>query len=159
MKSTRRTCWQCRKPFTPADRSTVLCSPTCAAAFADGPPVVVDSLRAPTTLAGKRPQLTKPRLDGQGYVIVGGVQQHRLVAAQVLGRPLRSDEHVHHINGDKADNRPENLAIGTHAQHVADHHMQRRATGAGNGAQPYFMQPITELAKSASTRSLRGANQ
>jgi hypothetical protein len=159
MKALRRTCWQCQKPFIPASNSALLCSATCAAAFADGPPVVVESLPAPRTLAGKRPKLKKPRRDGQGYVVIGDMQQHRLVAAQILGRPLRREEMVHHINGDRADNRPENLAIGTHAQHNADHHMQRRATGAGQGALPYFMQPITELAKSASTHDIHGANQ
>lgn len=42
--------------------------------------------------------------------------EHRLVMAGLLGRPLRSDEVVHHRDGDRLDNRPADLELWTTAQ-------------------------------------------
>lgn len=44
------------------------------------------------------------------------VPLHRIVMEETLGRELRGQETVHHINGQRDDNRPSNLELWDHAQ-------------------------------------------
>lgn len=57
-----------------------------------------------------------PRANKNGYVL-----EHILIAEKKVGRPLSTNEVVHHINGIKDDNRPENLLVLTKSEHSALH--------------------------------------
>ncbi len=53
-----------------------------------------------------------PNATKAGYIL-----EHRLVMERRIGRPLLPDEIVHHINGDKFDNRAENLELTDRTEH------------------------------------------
>jgi YHS domain-containing protein len=58
-----------------------------------------------------------------GKTVMNGryVYRYRYVMEQKLGRFLKEGELVHHINGDKEDDRPENLEAHTRAEHINIH--------------------------------------
>jgi len=60
----------------------------------------------------------------------GYIYEHRLVIAQKLNRLLDRREVVHHLNGTRDDNRPENLVVipigGKHSAHTLSKFLQQR---------------------------------
>lgn len=73
-----------------------------------------------------------PDANAQGYIA-----EHRLVAEKKIGRRLKRDEHVHHINQIKDDNRPENIEVMHRTLHRSTRHRnfcklcEKRAHGRG----------------------------
>ena len=55
---------------------------------------------------------------------------HILLMEEILGRPLKENEVVHHINGDKRDNRPENLQVLDRGKHTSLHKQGVAVSGA-----------------------------
>lgn len=57
-----------------------------------------------------------PHANPNGYV-----REHRLVMEQKLGRPLRRDEVVHHLDRNRQNNHPDNLSLfRSNAEHMAE---------------------------------------
>lgn len=143
-----RFCIPCGSTFFPRRGQLVLgrgtaCSKSCAARGDRNPfygrkHSAESMARAVKTKRARGKILTGPRnpswkggryVAKNGYVVirVDGIQrhEHRVVMERHLGRPILSSEMVHHINGNKSDNRIENLEVMSRADHAKHHEADR----------------------------------
>jgi hypothetical protein len=85
------------------------------------------------------------RVSNYGYILLflpehpmsrpdGYVLEHRVVMAEKLGRDLQRDEHVHHKDGDKRNNSPDNLELISMSDHIRLHNLKNpMPRDKGNG--------------------------
>jgi hypothetical protein len=81
-------------------------------------------------------------IDVYGYKVIENstinngvrIKEHRYVMENFLKRKLRKSELIHHINGDKLDNRIENLQIVSRKKHPTIHKLTRAIYGNGKPA-------------------------
>lgn len=75
------------------------------------------------------------KLQKSGYVVVKvageWIAEHRWVMERMLGRPLQRGENVHHRNGLRSDNRPENLELWAISQPYGQRFVDLRCPHCG----------------------------
>jgi hypothetical protein len=111
-------CPHCKRMFRPLRSSSIYCSRPCMWANNGG-----NNTKQESWWINQRGYIDG-RVVGKGGSITR-VKQHRHVAEKVIGRPLLPDEDVHHRNGIKTDNRPENLEVVSHGEHSRHHNIER----------------------------------
>lgn len=68
---------------------------------------------------------------GKSYPKFLGRHLHRQVAEQILGRPLRTGEVVHHIDGNKLNNDPTNIQVlPSQSEHARIHFSKKKGGDA-----------------------------
>ncbi len=87
---------------------------------------------SPRTRETKNNKERKTYIDSDGYLRFkkGDLLVHRWVATKKIGRRLRKGEVVHHCDGDKLNNRPENLKVFKNQhEHNIHHYNNLKKTG------------------------------
>lgn len=81
----------------------------------------------------KRGDVQRGRGEGKTYTKYQGRHQHRVVMEQKIGRPLLSNEIVHHVDGNKKNNSIENLVLTNRKDHSVLHSTKYKPICISNG--------------------------
>ena len=84
------------------------------------------------------------KLSNYGYVLLympqhpnarpdGYILEHRYVMSETLGRPLLAEEDVHHIDGNKTNNHPDNLEVLSRGEHTRRHNRRKTIVRGPDG--------------------------
>lgn len=113
-------CPGCRDTFTRRHAGQKFCGNACSLARYTSDP---EHQRTAGKVGGRvrGEQLTRERTT-DWYSKRDGEHVHRVVAAEVLGRPLEPEEVVHHEDLNKMNNDPENLIVFPSQTDHARHH-------------------------------------
>jgi uncharacterized OB-fold protein len=126
-----RPCEWCGTIFTPIRKKAKqrFCSALCQRRWRCRPEVNAEIARRSKFKRGSM-QRWKGDPSGYGYVKFHGRHIHRILAELKVGRKLVPGEVVHHVNGDKRDNSPENLeVVFSQAEHARLHNFARWRRG------------------------------
>ena len=113
-------CQHCDREFERTRRSVPqkFCSTTCANLAKAGRANEYLAAEVGTTRYTETGYVQRKVGDVPGASRSGWMPEHRFVTQLQLGRPLREFENVHHLNGVRDDNRPENLELWVSGQPV-----------------------------------------
>lgn len=115
VKKVQRKCMNCSQDYLPQRNTIKFCSKKCWCDF-----------RKKKNIAGYWYE------NGYKVLYIGegkGIKEHIKLIQEKIGRKLNPNEHVHHINEIRDDNRPENLQLITRSEHSKLHRQKEIEKG------------------------------
>ncbi len=128
-------CIICETPITRAVshmKGNVCCSRKCTTQYISQKLSALNrELNPDRMIPTTREKLREARLsmglgEGKAYRKTYSRHTHRIVAEEILGRPLKKGEVVHHIDENKLNNAPSNIQIfASQAEHARHHALKK----------------------------------